>query len=104
LKNLVEVELVDPRGTSSWAYDGSGKVKRSQTNYADAVFATGKRYSADLNAAYNIGARYWAYTLKLPYRNGWQLSGDKSISGKQRMPVTLSSLWEVVEATNQCGA
>lgn len=98
------IELVDRRGTSSVAYDGTGSVKRSKTNYADAVFTSGKRYSADLNGAYNIGARYWAYVLKLSYRNGRQLTRGKSTSGKQRMPVTLSILWEVVEATNQCGA
>ena len=94
-----KVELVAPRGTSSWAYDGSGKVKRSQTNYADAMFSTGKQYSADLNGSYNIGARFWAYLLKLAYRNGRQLSRGKSTPSKQRIPVTLSTLWEI-EAAN----
>jgi IS605 OrfB family transposase len=89
-----KVELVYPRGTSSWAFDGSGEVKRDKFNYALATFTTGKRYCADLNGSYNIGARYWAYKLKLAHRNGRQLPAGKSSSGKQRMPVTLSHLWD----------
>jgi IS605 OrfB family transposase len=88
------VELVYPRGTSSWAYDGSGQLKRSKQNYALATFQTGKQFNADLNGSYNIGARYWAYKLKLAYRNGCQLSSSKSSGDKQRMPVTLSRLWD----------
>ncbi len=88
-----KVELVYPRGTSNWAYDGSGKVKRNSDNYALALFENGKRYNADLNGSQNIGARYWAYKLKLAYRNGRQLSRGKNSSNKRRMPVTLSNLW-----------
>jgi IS605 OrfB family transposase len=88
------VELVYPRGTSSWAYDGSGQLKRSKQNYALATFQTGKQFNADLNGSYNIGARYWGYKLKLAYRNGCQLSSSKSSGDKQRMPVTLSRLWD----------
>lgn len=89
-----KVELVYPRGTSSWAYDGSGQLKRSKDNYALATFSSGKRYNADLNGSSNIAARYWAYKLKLAYRNGRQLSSSRSSGGKQRMPVTLSHLWD----------
>ena len=90
----VKVELVYPRGTSSWAYDGSGQLKRSKDNYALATFPSGKRYNADLNGSSNIAARYWAFKLKLAYRNGRQLPSSKSSGGKQRMPVTLSLLWD----------
>lgn len=45
------------RGTSRWAYDGSGKVERSKENAQLAAFANGRQYNADLNAAYNIAAR-----------------------------------------------
>ena len=48
---------VNPRGTSRWAYDGSGKVKRSKENAQLATFSTGKQYNADLNGALNIAAR-----------------------------------------------
>lgn len=89
-----KVELVYPRGTSSWAYDGSGRLKRSQKNYALATFQTGKRYNCDLSGSYNIAARYWAYKLKLAYRNGRQLPSSKSPGGKSRMPITLSALWD----------
>jgi putative transposase len=88
------VELVSPRGTSSWAYDGSGKLVRSKANYALATFQTGKQYNCDLNGSYNIAARYWAYKLKLAYRNGRQLPSSKSSGGKSRMPITLSVLWD----------
>lgn len=89
-----KVELVYPRGTSSWAYDGSGMLVRSKKNYALATFQTGKRYNADLNGSMNIAARYWAYKLKLAYRNGRQLPSSKSSGGKSRMPITLSALWD----------
>lgn len=41
-------EYVYARGTSSWAFDGSGKVQRSKSQYELATFANGKQYSADL--------------------------------------------------------
>lgn len=40
-----KVVFVNPRGTSSYAYDGSGKLKRSSSNYELAVFASGKKYN-----------------------------------------------------------
>jgi IS605 OrfB family transposase len=103
-------EYVYPRGTSSWAYDGSGQVSRDKSNYSNATFKTGKRYNCDLSASYNIAARYWAYRVKLRFlawrfppsssalkltrpKDGRLLDG-KSSSNKQRMPVTLSLLWE----------
>jgi putative transposase len=94
-----KVELVYPRGTSSWAYDGSGQLKRGKDNYALATFASGKRYNADLNGSQNIAARYWAYKLKLAYRNGRQLPSSESSGGKSRMPITLSHLWRDKDAT-----
>ncbi len=95
-----KVELVYPRGTSSWAFDGSGQLTRSKKNYALAAFTTDKRYNCDLSASYNIAARYWAYKLKLACRNGRQLSSSKSSGDKQRMPVTLCALWLDREAAH----
>lgn len=89
-----KVELVYPRGTSSWAYDGSGQLQRSKRNYSLATFQTGKRFNCDLNGSYNIAARYWAYKLKLAYRNGCQFSSSKSSGEKSRMPIVLSHLWD----------
>lgn len=52
-------------GTSKYAYDGSGEVKRS--NRKDlCIFTTGKRYHADLNASYNIGARFFLREIIKP--------------------------------------
>jgi IS605 OrfB family transposase len=48
--------------TSRIAFDGSGRVQRgglNGDNYSLCVFPSGKQYHADLNAAYNIGARYF---------------------------------------------
>ena len=89
-----KTEFVYPRGTSSFAFDGSGKVKRSNKNYSLATFSSGKQYNCDLSASYNIGARYWAKELKLTRRNDGQLDGGKSSPFKRRTPVTLSVLWD----------
>lgn len=87
------VVYVYARGTSSWAYDGSGLLKRDPKQYELATFSTGKRYNCDLNASYNIGARYWAMKLKLTCRNDGQLPAGQSPAVKTRIPVTLSTLW-----------
>ena len=46
-------------GTSKYAFDGSGVVKRDKDNYSLCTFSNGKRYSTDLSASYNIGARFF---------------------------------------------
>ena len=53
--------------TSKLAFDGSGKVERGtyiqngveKYNYSICTFQNGKQYHCDLNASYNIGARYF---------------------------------------------
>ncbi len=86
------VSFVCPENTSKLAFDGSGYVLRDAKNYALATFKTGKRYNADLNAAYNIGARYW-YS-KLAGGNGRETTPDKSFRIVPRMRVVLSTLWD----------
>jgi len=54
----IRMNRVNPAGTSKMAFDGSGEVKRSRKKDI-ACFPTGKQYHADLNASYNIGARYF---------------------------------------------
>lgn len=55
--------------TSRLAFDGSGKVlrgsesERTCNNYSLCEFSTGKLYHCDLNASYNIGARYFIREL-----------------------------------------
>ena len=50
-------------GTSRLAFDGSGRVLRGREadleSYSVCQFRTGKVYNCDLNASYNIGARYY---------------------------------------------
>lgn len=86
------VVFVNPRGTSSYAYDGSGKLKRSSTNYELALFANGKKYNCDLSASYNIGARF---VLKLMGGNSPQDKQGKSTCLSPRSRGTLSMLWVV---------
>ena len=72
---------VSARGTSKYAYDGSGAVTRS-VNGNDSIcrFKTGKIYNCDLNATYNIAAKYF---LRL----------RKQAQAASRSPITLSMLW-----------
>ena len=60
----LRIARVNARYTSRLAFDGSGWSKRGreiapETPYALMEFPTGKIYNADLNASYNIGARYF---------------------------------------------
>lgn len=84
------VVFVNPRGTSSNAFDGSGKLKRSSSNYELAVFASGKKYNCDLSASYNIGSRF---ILKLLSGNSQQDDDGRSTSSSPRSRGTLSMLW-----------
>ncbi|ELS03370.1 transposase, IS605 OrfB family, central region [Xenococcus sp. PCC 7305] len=99
--------FVNPRGTSSYAFDGSGKLKRDRNNYELAIFSNGKQYNCDLSASYNIGARF-IYSLgtrpladynsaeshrKLTSRNGSQDKQGKSSCLSPRSRGTLSMLW-----------
>jgi putative transposase len=88
----VKIVSVYARGTSSTAYDGTGKVKRDKENYALGSFSTKKRYSIDLSASYNIAARHIAHKLKLATKHG-KLLVSKSSDSKPRSWVSLSSLW-----------
>jgi len=91
-----------PRGTSSYAFDGSGPLSRSQNQYELATFSSGKRYNCDLSASYNIGARYWAMKLKLIHRKDGQVLSGRSSGNSPRIPVTLSTLWLWSDAPHQC--
>jgi IS605 OrfB family transposase len=57
----MRVSTVNAWNTSRLAYDGSGKVQRGKEidkPYSICRFSSGKEYHSDLNASYNIGARY----------------------------------------------
>jgi IS605 OrfB family transposase len=87
------VDFVNPAGTSKYAFDGSGVVKRDAHNKALATFRTGKQYNADLNACYNIAARFFAKVLGLTGRKAQACDRGKSSATQPRAPVTLSTLW-----------
>ena len=64
----LRIARVNARNTSRLAFDGSGWSKRGReitpdTPYSLMRFATGKIYNADLNASYNIGARYFIRSI-----------------------------------------
>jgi IS605 OrfB family transposase len=62
-RNAIRISHVCAWNTSKLAYDGSGEVERDKTNYSMCTFKSGKQYHADLNASYNIGARYFIREL-----------------------------------------
>ena len=63
-RNMIRISRVCAWGTSRLAFDGSGTVTRCITNdgqkenYSLCRFKNGKQFNCDLNASYNIGARY----------------------------------------------
>ena len=62
-RNLIRVARICAWNTSRLAFDGSGRVSRGREaglpSYSLCGFASGKQYNCDLNASYNIGARYF---------------------------------------------
>ncbi|MBC7622321.1 MAG: hypothetical protein H7232_02925 [Aeromicrobium sp.] len=94
----IRLMSVFARGTSYFAYDGSGPVKRDKTNATQATFSNGRRYNADLNGAYNIAARALALLLKIPdvKVKGTESSPertDKSFGRSSRIPTVLAHVW-----------
>ena len=88
-----KVRYIYAHGTSSYAFDGSGKLSRDKQSYESATFSSGKRYHCDLSASYNIAARYFAIKFKLIHRKDGQVLSGKSSDNTPRIPVTLSTLW-----------
>ncbi|BCG61623.1 hypothetical protein PUR_50480 [Paenibacillus sp. URB8-2] len=94
----MRVSMVNPANTSALAFDGSGFVQRN-TKRDVAVFATGKTYHADLNASYNIGARYVLRTIqKATSEKMWLSLEAKDPSLAKRTYWTLASLIRVQQA------
>ena len=85
------VQTINPKYTSAYAFDGSGKVKRNKKNYSLCVFPSGKQYNADLGASYNIGARYW-YSVLIGDKYFSRVFVSKSSTNTLRTPVTLETL------------
>lgn len=67
-RNGMRISRVCAWGTSMLAFDGTGRVQRGMDaglgSYSVCRFQTGKIYNCDLNASYNIGARYFLREYK----------------------------------------
>ena len=112
-RNGYHISRVNAWGTSFLAYDGSGRVTRGQHiearvdehgiehtfGYGTVEFATGKLYAADLNAAYNIGARYFVREITRAIPDEIIAPILAEVPGAaHRSQCTLSSLWMMSEA------
>lgn len=85
------------RGTSMYAFDGSGLVERSPKKDMS-TFSTGKRYHADLSASYNIASRYYLRELLKPLPKTARLQAEAKVpSLAARTTHTLSSLIKLHE-------
>ena len=90
----MRISHVNAWGTSRLAFDGSGRVERGiNGNYSICRFSTGKEYHCDLNASYNIGARYFIRELikSLPVTAGLDVLAKVPECSK-RSTCTLSDL------------
>lgn len=95
----IRISRINAWGTSRLAFDGSGKVLRGDEstktagNYSLCEFQTGKVYNCDLNASYNIGARYFVREIlkSIPVTEGQRMEA-KVPSCVKRSTCTLSTL------------
>ena len=83
--------------TSRLAFDGSGRTERGEKanldSYSVCRFSTGKVYNCDLNASYNIGARYFIRELLKPLRKTERLGIEAKVPQcSKRSTCTLSTL------------
>lgn len=91
----MRISRVLSNGTSKYAYDGSGEVVRSDRKDL-CEFSYGKQYHADLNASYNIGARFYIRSLIKPLSEKAKLTlGAKVPEVLVRTEQTLSTLYKM---------
>ena len=81
-RNGMRISTVNPAGTSKLAYDGTGEVERSKENYSICKFQSGKIYNCDLNASYNISARYFVKETLKPLDESSRLALETKTSLK----------------------
>lgn len=95
----IRVSTVNPRNTSRLAFDGTGEVTRHKDNFSLCTFQSGKVYHADLNAAQNIGARYFVRELTKPLSATARSLVEAEVpSLARRTTVTLADLWQLSKA------
>lgn len=91
----MRISRVLANGTSKYAYDGTGEVVRSERKDL-CEFSDGKQYHADLNASYNIGARFFIRAIIKPLSEKRRL--ELEVEAPQilvRTKHTLSTLYEL---------
>ena len=81
-RNGMRISTVNPKGTSMYAYDGSGKVERDENNYSICVFQNKKVYNCDLSASYNIASRYFVREYLKPLDANLRLALETKASLK----------------------
>ena len=96
-KNGIHIRTVFANGTSKYAFDGSGEVKRGKQASPDypynvCVFTTGKIYNSDLNASYNIAARYFIKEIEKAKPKKYMAAKAKDPSLAKRSTCTLDTL------------
>ncbi|OPL08743.1 MAG: transposase [delta proteobacterium ML8_F1] len=97
-KRGMRFRRVSAKNTSALAFDGSGLVKRNRRKDI-ALFQSGKTYQADLNASYNIGARYFIKEIqKTSSEKKWSQALAKVPELELRTRGTLSSLISLAKA------
>ena len=85
------------RGTSMYAYDGSGLLQRSYKKDI-ATFANGKIYHSDLSASYNIASQYFTRAILKPLSEKSRLQVEAKVPQLvDRTSHTLSSLIKLRE-------
>ena len=78
-----------------YAHDGTGEVSRSDRKDL-CEFSDGKQYHADLNASYNIGARFFIRATIKPLSEKRRLAlGAKVPEVLVRTEQTLSTLYKL---------
>ena len=93
----MHISRINAWGTSRYAFDGSGKVLRGSEaeleTWSLCKFQNGKIYNCDLNASYNIGARYYIREIlkSLPARERLRIEAKVPQCSK-RSTCTLSTL------------
>ena len=95
----MRISHVNAWNTSRLAFDGSGRVLRGResekvgSSYSICEFQGGKVYNCDLNAAYNIGARYYIREILKSLPETERLAMEAKVpSCAKRSSCTLSTL------------
>ena len=95
----IRYAFVNPANTSALAYNGSGKVKRNGKNFSICKFSTGKVYNCDLNASYNIGARYFIRECIKPFDESQKLRLQAKVpEAAKRTDCTYSTYLKILAA------